>query len=282
MPSRSGRKPVLGRERHQVRLAAGEQRPRGVDGVAGVGGQAHVTGVEHRRSTRAPRPPSRRAAAAPRGRGRARRRTGAGRTPRPPARNASRPRFDGYWCVVGVADPPARLLHQQVGAGEIRVSDARARSRRRPRLRRSDDLALELGEEVRRQLLEAMRRPDHRRSSPATNSSENVPSQTCSTGPDRRTARSADDLHHEVATVGVHGHRALDAPGDDRRHGGSARSRSRRQGLPRSPLPDPHPDLVPGDGPVELDVRPVREPRRGARSGLRLRAGRARRRPRPR
>ena len=50
------------------------------------------------------------------------------------------------------------------------------------------------------------------RSSPATNSAENTPSQTCSTGPDSRTARSSDDLDDQVASVGVYRHGAPARP----------------------------------------------------------------------
>ena len=129
------------------------------------------------------------------------------------------------------------------------------------------DLALELGEEVRRQLLDALRRPDHRRSSPATNSAENVAVADVLDGAGEAHGEVVGHLDDEVAAVGVHRHGALARARDDRGDGGGARPRSRRERLPRSALPDPHPDLVPGDRPVELDVRPVREPARGARSG---------------
>ena len=56
-----------------------------------------------------------------------------------------------------------------------------------------------------------VRRPDHRRSSPATNSAENTPVADVLDGPGQADGQVVGDLDDQVAPVGVHRHGALGA-----------------------------------------------------------------------
>ena len=131
------------------------------------------------------------------------------------------------------------------------------------------DLALELGEQVGRDPLQALSSVSSQVSS-SMSSSASSPRYTGTAQPVRLTCRSSSDLDLELAAVEAHGHRAVAAAqhvGD----GGAARAGARGQRLPHPALEDPRADRARPSSRVEGDVGAVGEERGGARS-----AGRAR------
>ena len=173
---------------------------------------------------------------------------------RPPSRNSARPRFDGYWCVARVRDRRLRRGDDRRVGRRVRVADAE-RDHVDARRLLLGDLALELGEQVRRDPVEALTRSAW---SSFRKSSESVPANTGTAQPVRLTCRSSPTSTVSSPPSSDHGHGRV-AAAQHVRDRGAGRAGAGGERLADAALEDPRADAVRRQLGVPGDVRAVGE-----------------------
>ena len=197
------------------------------------------------------RPPCRRGPARSPSPGRARRRSGRRRRRQPPRGAPPSRGWSGTGGCAASRAPRDQRVHDRLRRRQVRVADPQADHVDALALLLRE-LALELGEEVRRHRVEALREPHTSNSSASSTRADLL-------GRPGQARLAARELDQEVPAGEMDGHGAL-APAVRRRgraHGDGARAGGER--LPRSPLPDADRELVRAVHADELDVCALRE-----------------------
>ena len=182
--------------------------------------------------------------------------------PRPGGR-PGRPRLDGYWWVSGRATCRCTSSTTAAGVGQVGIADAERDhvDAGRALLR---DLALQLGEQVRRQLGDAL--GDALTEAPPGSSRTKACVEVAASG-SARPARSAARRGRPTTSIVRSPPSRCTVTGESARPLTTAATAvalepaARGERLPGAALPDPHAQIVARQRPVELDVGAVGKPR---------------------